>query len=480
MKSLNLKDKAIAGMLWNATEKFSIQISVFIIGVILARILTPADFGIIGMLSVFIMLSQVFVDSGLGSGLIQKQNRKNIDFSTVFVFNLIVSVVIYFILYFVAPAIADFYDMPQLTILTRVLSLNIVIISFAIIQRSKLTIKLDFKSLAKANVISTVIGGVVAIYLAYNGFGVWALVVQNLTKALITVILLWILSDWRISIKFSSQSFNVLFNYGYKLLISKLYATGLDESVKLIIAKSYSTSDLGFFTRAKQFPNLVSDTIANILQQVTFPILSTLQDDSERLISVYRRIIKITGFFIFPAMTLLALLADPIIRLLLTDKWAPAIEYLQWLSFSRIFYPMSLLNMNILKVVGRSDLFLKVDLLKAPVFIIILLITVPLGIKAMVIGYVINSWISYIINSYMPGRLFNYGLYKQLKDIYTFVLITAIMAIAVYFVKGFFDNLFLKLIIGGITGVISYLFLAYLFKINELKEITSLFSRAKK
>jgi len=476
----SLKSRAVNSVLWNSAEKFAIQISVFIIGVILARILSPADFGLIGMLSIFILLSQVLVDSGLGSGLIQKQNRTDIDFSTVFVFNLGVSLIIYILLFFAAPVIADFYDMPQLTILTRVLSFNIVINSFAIIQRSKLIIKLNFKSLAKVNVISTIIGGAAAIYMAYTGFGVWALVVQNLTKALIAVVLLWILSDWRFSVKFSSQSFNGLFNYGYKLLLSKLYAQGFDESVKLIIGKVYSASDLGFFSRAKQFPNLVADTIANILQQVTFPILSTLQDDTERLISVYRRIIKITSFFIFPAMTLLALLADPIIRLLLTDKWAPAVEYLQWLSFARIFYPISLLNMNILKAIGRSDLFLKVDLSKAPVFITILVITVPMGIKAMVIGYVINSWISFIINTYMPGRLFNYGLFKQLKDIYLFIIITVIMAIVVYFTKGFFDNLFLKLIIGVVSGVVSYLFLAYLFKMDELEEIKGLFNKVKK
>ncbi len=468
---------ALKGVFWSTIDKFFAQIVQFAIVIILARILMPADFGLIGMLSIFIVLSQTLVDSGLGTGLIQKKNRTDVDFSTVFVFNLVTSVFLYFLLFLSAPAIADFYELPQLVSLTRVLAINIIINSLAVVQYSKLTISVDFKTIAKVNIISVVLGGLIAVYFAYFGFGVWALVIQQITRSFISVLMFWFLSKWKPSVFFSKQSFKNLFDFGYKLLLARIYAQVLNNIYNIIIGKVYSSSELGYYTNAKNYSDITAGTITGILQQVTFPILASLQDDKKRLISVYSRIIRMTAFFVFPTMTLLALLADPFIRLVLTEKWLPAVVLLQWLSFARIVSPISSVNMNILNAVGRSDLFLKVDLSKLPLIVITLIITIPLGVKAMVIGNFIISIISFYINAYMPGKLFGYGALSQLKDILPVFISTVIMAFIVILTTFFMQNLYFKLIVGIFSGVISYLTISSILKMEELNELKSNFKK---
>jgi len=413
----------------------------------------------------------------LGTGLIQKKNRTDVDFSTVFVFNLVTSVFLYFLLFLSAPAIADFYELPQLVSLTRVLAINIIINSLAVVQYSKLTISVDFKTIAKVNIISVVLGGLIAVYFAYFGFGVWALVIQQITRSFISVLMFWFLSKWKPSVFFSKQSFKNLFDFGYKLLLARIYAQVLNNIYNIIIGKVYSSSELGYYTNAKNYSDITAGTITGILQQVTFPILASLQDDKKRLISVYSRIIRMTAFFVFPTMTLLALLADPFIRLVLTEKWLPAVVLLQWLSFARIVSPISSVNMNILNAVGRSDLFLKVDLSKLPLIVITLIITIPLGVKAMVIGNFIISIISFYINAYMPGKLFGYGALSQLKDILPVFISTVIMAFIVILTTFFMQNLYFKLIVGIFSGVISYLTISSILKMEELNELKSNFKK---
>ena len=469
--SNSLKEKATKGMLWSAVDRFAAQGAQFIISIVLARLLMPEDFGLIGMLTIFIAISQSFVDSGMGSGLIQKKNRTDIDFSTVFIFNIGVSLLFYLILFLSAPLIANFYDRPELIILTRVLGLNIIINSLAIVQRSRLSINIDFKTFAKVNTLSIFLSGAIAIGIAYKGFGVWALVAQNLLNAGISVILFWWFGKWTASLKFSSNSFKQLFSYGSKLLIASLYSRSLNEIYNAVIGRVYSAESLGFYTNAKKLSEATSQTVTSILQQVTFPILSSLQDDKERLVSVYSRLIRMTAFFIIPLMTLFALLADPFIRLLLTDKWEAAIPLLQWLCFARIVTPISIVNMNILNAVGRSDLFLKVDLSKLPIIVIALIITIPLGVKAMVIGSVVTSLISFFINAYMPGKLFGYGAVGQLRDLFPVIVSVIFMSILVYISLLFISSNIAKLLIGGFVGIITYLFTTYLIKINEFFEI---------
>lgn len=467
----SLKSKTTHGMLWNAIEKFSVQAGQFVIGIVLARILMPEDYGLIGMLAIFIAVSQLFVDSGFSTALIQKQNRTDIDFSTVFYFNIAISVLFYLALFFTAPLIAAFYNVQQLTLLTRVLGLNVIINSFTVVQLAKFKINLDFKTIAKANFISVIIGGVVGVVLAYKGFGVWALVAQNLTRITSTVFLLWYQSKWKPSLNFSITSFKQLFSFGSKLLGAGLIATVFRNIYSIIIGKYFSTGELGYYTRAKGFADMASETITSILSQVTFPVLSSLQDDKERMVSVYKRLIKMTSFVIFPTMALLAIIAEPFIRLLLTEKWMGAVPLLQLLCLARVITPVSTLNMNMLNVIGRSDLFLKLDIIKIPIILLALIVAIPYGVKAVVIGHIISTAIAYFINTYYPGKFFNYGAFAQIKDIKLILFATLIMCVCVIPMTYLAPNDIIKLIVSIPLGITIYLSVVHLMKLEEFNEI---------
>lgn len=470
----SLKVSTTRGVIWSAIDKIIVQVGQFVIGISLARMLMPEDFGLIGMLSIFIVLSQSFVDSGMGAGLIQKKESSSVDFSTVFIFNISISILLYGILFFCAPLIAEFFNRPTLTILTRILTINIIINSLTIVQRTKLIILIDFKTIAKINVVSILLSGLIAVYLAYKGWGVWALVCQNLLNSMFSATMFWLLKNWVPSIKFSIESFKSLFGFGYKLLLSGIYAQILNESFNVAIGKFYSAVDLGYFANSRKLAEVSSGSITNVLHQVTFPILSSLQDDRQRLVSVYRRIIRMTAFLIFPGMTLFSLLADPFIRLLLTDKWIPSIVLLQWMCFARIVTPISVINMSILNAVGRSDLFLKVDISKLPLIVLAFVITIPLGINAVVIGHVITSGIAFFINAYMPGKIFGYGALKQIRDIMSIIIATLIMAIFILGFNYFFENLWFQLISGITCGLSIYILSAKILQIEELNEIKTL------
>jgi O-antigen/teichoic acid export membrane protein len=479
MHNTSLKSLATNGILWSAVDKFAVQIGQFVVSILLARILMPEDFGLIGILTVFIALSQTFIESGLGMGLIQRQDRTDIDFSTLFVFNIGVSSFVYLLLFFLAPYISTFFQQPQLTDLTRVLGLSLFLNAFAIVQRTKLTIVIDFKTFAKSNVIGMVLGGVCGVIAAKNDCGVWSLVIQTLVGSLASTGSLWFLSKWTPSIAFSKKSFKSLFRFGSKLLIAGLYAQILNNLYNICIGRFYSTASLGYYTRAKNFADLSSGTIVSVLQQATFPILTAVQDDKEKLITIYSRMIRMSAFIIIPLMTFIALQAKPIVLLLFTEKWAALIPLLQWMVFARIFYPMSALNLNLLNAIGRSDLFLKVDLSKLPLTILAMVITIPLGVKAMIIGHVITSSLSFIINAYIPGKFFGYGAIKQLKDMFPFFIATTGMAIPVVIMSYFMDYLILQLFFGALFGLATYLLICWLFKLEELAELWKLFLKLK-
>jgi teichuronic acid exporter len=479
MHDTSLKSAATKGIVWSAVDKFAVQLGQFVVGIVLARVLLPEDFGLIGMLIIFIAISQTFIESGLGIGLIQRQDRKDIDFSTLFVFNLGLSCFFYMVLFFSAPLISSFFKQPQLTDLTRILGLSLLLNAFAIVQRTKLTIAIDFKSIAKSNVIGMIAGGLSGIIAAINGYGVWSLVVQMLIGSLASSVTLWLLSNWNPSIAFSKKSFQSLFGYGSKLLIAGLYAQILNNLYNIYLGRFYPTATLGYYTRAKSFADLSAGTITSVLLQATFPILATVQHDKEKLVSIYSRMIRMSAFIIFPIMTLIALLAKPIVILLLTEKWITLIPLLQWMVFSRVFLPMSAINLNLLKAVGRSDLFLKVDLSKFPLTVLAMIITIPLGVKAMIIGHVITSALFFIINTYLPGKLYGYGPINQLKDMLPVFVAAIGMTIPVLIMSHFIDNLIFQLFFGALLGLVVYLFICWLFKLDELAEIKELLLKLK-
>ncbi|WP_281323521.1 lipopolysaccharide biosynthesis protein [Flavobacterium aestivum] len=474
MHNTSLKAIATKGIIWSAVDKFVVQFGQFVVGIVLARILLPEDFGLIGMLAIFIVLSQTFIESGLGTGLIQRQEREDIDFSTLFVFNLATSSFFYLVLFFSAPFISSFFEKPQLTDLTRILSLSLFLNAFAIVQRTKLTIAIDFKSIAKSNVIGMITGGLCGVIAAINGYGVWSLVVQMLIGSLASSMSLWFLSDWSPSIVFSKKSFRSLFRYGSKLLITGLYAQTLNNVYNICLGKFYPTASLGYYTRAKSFADISAGTIVSTIQQATFPILTSVQYDKEKLVSIFSRMVRMSAFFIIPIMTLIALLAKPIVILLLTEKWISLIPLLQWMVFARIFLPMSTINMNLLNAMGRSDLFLKVDLYKLPMTVLAMVITIPIGLKAMIIGHVVTSALSFIINAYLPGKFFGYGPINQLKEMLPFFVATIGMSILVIMISYFIDNLVLQLFSGIVFGLLIYLSICWLFKLEELTEVKEL------
>lgn len=475
-----LKETASKGFLWNAFEKLSVKAIQFIIGIILARLLMPEDFGLIGMIAIFLAVSQTFIDSGMGSGLIQRQNRSSKDFSTVFVFNFVLSFIFYALLYLSAPYISSFYETPALTNIIRVIGINIIVSALAIVQRTRLVIDMDFKTLAKVTVTSEIISGSIAIYLAYVGYGVWSLVFKQIIGSGITVLLFWFFSKWKPSLVFSKKSFKNLFGYGSKLLLAGIYAQFMNQIYNIFIGKYYTASQLGNYTQGKQLAELPAFTISNILNQVTFPLLSGLQEESTKMLSVFRKLIKMTAFIIFPIMTVIALLSDPFVRLFLGEKWLLVIPLMQWMCFSRIFYPLSALNLDILKANGRSDLFLKIDLSKAPLTIVALLITLPIGVEAMVIGQVTISILSFFINTYFSGKLYNHGGLEQLKDMLPTVALTIVMSIIVYTSISFVDSNILKLLVGTVVALSSYIGISHLLKMDEINEVKMLLGTIRK
>ena len=440
----SIKKRLVESVLWSSIEKILVKGSAFIIGIILARLLSPSDYGLIGMLSIFISLSTIFIESGFAKALIQKQNRTEIDFSTTFLFNLGSAIIIYWLFYLIAPWIALFYEAPQLSPLLRVLSLNIIIGSLNIVQRAKLMISMDFKTLISST-------GTMAILFFYY-------------------------TKWKPTFFFSIQSFKTLFGFGSKLLITGTVATIFNNITTIAIGKLYKSNELGFYTRASQFTEMIAWTINDVLGNVTFPVLSELQNEKDRMLSVYKKSLFYSSLITFPIMILLAILAKPLVIVLLTDKWLPCVPLIQILCLARMLTPLSAINMNLLNAIGRSDLYMKVDLSKLPLECIILAITIPLGIKAIVIGNLIATIICFFINGYYPKKFFNYGGWEQLKDSAKIFLALIFMGGTTYFSLSFFQNHFAQLLIGSLIGGIIYLLCCYMLRIIDFKIIYQKFN----
>lgn len=471
---MSLKQKTISGIFWSSIERFSVQGIQFVLSIIIARLLIPDDYGLIGMLAIFLAISQSFIDSGFASALIRKQDRTEVDFSTVFYFNIVVGLVFYFILFVSSPYIAAFYNAPILTSLTKIVALNVLINSLTIVQRAKFTIKIDFKTQTKASLLSVIVSGIIGIWMAYQGFGVWALAVQSIVGGCINMVALWIYSGWIPQRVFSKSSFKELFSYGSKLLLSGLIDTTYNNIYTIVIGKKFSQVDLGYFTRAVSFTNFPSSNITGILQRVTFPVLSSIQNDDEKLKATYRKFLRLSAFVIFPLMVGLLAVADPLVRLLLTDKWSGVILLLQILCLSQMWYPIHAINLNLLQVKGRSDLFLRLEIIKKVMGVAILCITIPLGITAMCWGLVAGSLIALFINTYYTGRLIQVGYWMQMKDLLPILGNTFSMGIIVWGITQLIQINILALFVGMITGAFCYFFVAYMTRSKELLEIKNL------
>ena len=475
MSTESLKQKTTKGLLWSSVERFSNQGVQFVFSIILARLLSPSDFGIIAMITIFFAIAQSFVDSGFSNALVRKTNRREEDLSTCFYFNIGVGIIAYIVLFLIAPLVANFYNQPILSPIIRITGLGVILNSLCVVQQALFTIKIDFKSQAKITLSATVISGIVGIILAYQGYGIWALVWQGVASSIVRMGLLWFMSKWRPTTGFSKSSFNYLFGYGSKLLASGLLDTIYNNIYLIVIGKFYTPAQLGNYSRALSFAQLPSSNITSILQRVTFPVLSTIQDDMPRLQANYRRLLKLSAFIVFPLMTGLAAVAFPMIRIILTPKWEGCSLYLQIICFALMWYPVHAINLNLLQVKGRSDLFLRLEIIKKIVGVCIMCITIPLGITAMCIGMVVSSLISLFINTYYTGKLIDIGYLKQMRDLTPIFINSLIMGGIVYFSIQISDNDILQLSLSIIVGVLSYIGGASMITRSELKEFRNLF-----
>lgn len=477
----SLKQKTFKGTIWSAIEAFSYQGIQFIIMLVMARILSPSDYGILGMLGVFIAVSGALINCNFGTALIRKLDRTEVDNSTVFYFNFIMSIVFYFILFFSAPLIADFYNEPILIPVTRIISLKLIIQATSSIQSVNYTQRLDFKTQAKASLTAGALSGIVGIICAYYGMGVWALVVQQLVSAVLGNCILWYNSSWRPIWAFSFTSLKELFGFSSKLLISGLIHTLYINIYPLVIGKVYMASDLGFYTRAQGFSSFASNSLMSIIQRVTFPVLCNIQKDETRLAEGYRRILKVTSFIIFPIMIGMAAVAKPMVLTLIGEKWLYAAVLLVPICLGGMWYPVHSINLNLLQVKGRSDLFLRLEIIKKVLGISVLFITIPLGLYAMCWGVVCNSIIALLINTHYTGKLINLGFLKQMKDLAPTILLSAVMGVTVWLTLAVLPlPQPVLLTIGVIEGAIIYLLGAKLFRFPELDEIRSLIKRNRK
>ena len=465
-----LKQKTIKGLAWNSIQNFSNRGIEFLLMLFMARLLSPKEYGIIGLTSIFMTFASTFVDSGFPSALIRKKDASNDDLSTVFIFNNIISIICYFIVFLIAPWAAVFYNLPILCPVIRVLGFQIIIHGFSSVQSTILTKNIDFKSRAKISVTRNIISGCIGLFLAWKGYGVWALVAQALSGSLLSTILLWFATKWRPMLRFSKKSFQDLFGYGSKMLASNLINNIYGEIYPIVIGKFFSPATLGHFSRARHWARFPSQNLTGILRGVTFPVLAKVQDN-QQLSDIYRRMIRTSCFIIFPLMTGLSAVAIPLINFTIGEKWGFCAELLQIICFSMMWYPVHALNLNLLQVKGRSDLFLKLEIIKKIMGVCILCISVPLGIVAMCYFNIFTSIISLIINTYYTGKLINVGFLKQMRDIAPTLILSMVMWVAVLFAIQLFSNKYTQLPVGILVGAAIYITGSYLFKFPELKEV---------
>lgn len=463
--------KVLTNLLWRFAERSGAQIVKFIVELILARLLLPDDYGLIALVTVFITISNVFVDSGLGNALIQKKDADQTDFSTVFFFNVIWCVVLYGFIFCIAPYISKFFSQPEFTAVLRVLGLQIIISGVKNVQQAYVSKNFMFKKFFFATLGGTIGAAIIGIWMAYHGAGVWALVAQQLFNVMTDTIILWSTVKWRPSKVFSWERFKGLFSYGWKLLASSLLEAIYNNIRQLIIGRIYSSGDLAFYNRGKQFPDFITSNVNSSIDSVLLPTLASVQDKKDQVKIITRRAIKMSTYLMAPLMIGLASVAEPMIRVILTDKWIPALPYLRIFCITFMFYPLHTANLNAIKALGRSDLFLRLEIIKKIVGIIVLLLTMNLGVLVMAYSLLFTTLTSQVINSWPNRKLLQYGYLEQIKDIIPNILLACVMGGIVYPIKYIHLNNIVILLIQICVGVSVYLLGSYIFGLESFRFI---------
>lgn len=473
--SESLKQKTVKGVSWSFVEQLLTRGVNFIIGIILARLLSPTDYGLVGMLGIFIAISQLFVDGGLTSALIRTKNPSNEDYSTVYIINLTLSIVFYFLLFFSAPLVAAFYEQPLLKPLMRAVALILIISSIASVQGTLLTIRVDFKTKSLISILSAIISGTAGIVCAYKGLGVWALVAQSIASATAVTVFTLAFVRWIPKLVFSVESFKRLFSYSSKLLAASCISTIYDNVYPLVIGKKFSAADVGVFTRAGQFPNMANDTVVGALNRVAFPILSQVQDDNERLLRVYEKYIQLACFIIFPLLMGLCGCAEPVVRLLLTEKWLACVPLMQIICFSKLLNGVTVINLNLLYVKGRSDLVLRLEFIKKAIAFTILFISMFFNVTVMCYGLVLYSMIAAYLNSFYTKRILGYSFWQQMKSVLPYFFISLVVLAEALLFSRFIGSDIWALALSIVVCPISYWIINKMSNLYAYKEAMDLF-----
>lgn len=472
--SENLKVKTQKGLIWSFVDRFATQGVQFLFGIILARLLSPEDYGTIAMPLVFLAIAQCVIDSGFSTALVRKADLTDDDLSTAFYFNIGVGVISYTVLFLTSPFIADFYNTPILADLLKVTALATLFNPLCAVQQAILTRKIDFKTQAVVSLSGACVSGIVGLTMAYYGFGVWALVCQQVGGYVIRTILLWILGKWVPQRKWSWDSFRYLWGFGSKMLASGLLDTIYTNIYPIVIGKFFSANDLGNYTRAQQFATLPSSNVTGVLQRVTFPVLSRIQNEDERLARNYRKILKLSAFLIFPMMLMLSAIAEPLVRVILTDKWKGCIILLQIVCFSMMWYPIHAINLNLLTVKGRSDLFFRLEIFKKVCGVCVMCVTIPQGIIWMVSGGIVSSMIALVINTYYTGKLINVGYLRQMGDLLPIFSVSFFMWLVIHASLWLTSSIYIQLPLGIIVGLLVYIICARVLLKSEWEDAMSM------
>lgn len=442
MISNKLGNKAFRAVIWSALDRIFLTFFVFFIGIILARLLSPREFGLIGIVTFFIAISSQLIDGGFTQAIIRKDKATQTDYSTIFFFNIIIALFLYFILYLLAEDISIFFGESDLNLIIKYLGLILIFHSLGIVQQAKLTRKIDFKSQMKVSIFSSTFSGFLGLYLAYTGHGIWSLVWMQLSNRILMTLLLWVIIRWIPSIQFSFKSFNEMFSFGYKMMLSSLIYSINRNFHLFIIGKYISPTELGYYTRAEKFNQAPSEGLSAVIERVSYPTLSSIKDDSSKLSLAYKRIIKSSMFVTFPLMITLAFISNNLILTLIGSQWTPAIPYLQLLCFLGMLVPLHVSNLNLLKVVGRSDLFLKLEILKAFLSLPAFAVCLYIGVQEFIIAMIITSFLVFFLNSHLSGKYIEYSSFNQIYDLLPMFLVSILVGYVAFVSGNLLENNF--------------------------------------
>ena len=474
MMEESLKNRTIKGTFWSAADAFLGQGVTFFVGIILARMLTPAEYGLIGIVSIFTIILSGVVDSGFSNALIRKTNTTDDDYNTMFFTNMAMSIVMFIFLYVLAPYIAFFFARDELVNLCRVMGVILIIQAFSLTQTTILTKEIDFKTKTKASLISAIVSGIVGIGMAYADLGVWALVGQQISRNFLYSVMLWVLVHWWPKLSFSCDSFLYMWGFGWKMMVSGLLNNIWNQLYQVVVGKFYSPATLGQYTRSIEYAGIFSQNFTVIIQRVSFPALAEVQEDPIRMVQAYRKIIKETMYVTIVCMLLLGAISEPLIYCLIGPQWGDAASYLPLICVSMVLYPLHSINLNMLQILGRSDILLILEVIKKIIGIIPLLLGIFIGIYSMLWGVVVTGVISFFLNSYFTGKKLNYSSWMQLKDISGSFAISVIISIIIYYLKYLPLSYWIILPLQLTLGAILLILICEKLKMNEYMEIKAM------